>query len=408
MACAQCSAVIPDGFKYCANCSAALARQSVTGIGDDTHRLLAEANLLRIRKQLDEAIAICTRVLRLDPANATAHSLMGDIHRDEGDYREALGWFKLAVQLNPDNPADRKKLEEMIDHVFPGGKQVVTPTDMESGNGETPSSADAPPPFLWRPALREFLYKITPTQVIITSTVLAVLVMIAILLMFNDRPSMAKKPTGTTPMITTVQPQVTNVTPPTDPGKTLVISPETPTPTPLLNNTTPTPVPPSPTDKADPNVVHVIPPFQPQAKQHMTAEQLEQATTQIRTAMENHLKNLKLQTALREVSLNPATNVLTIKYEVPLMKGPAETKEGLLYSGFELIWVVDNHPVINITRYSLSGYGHLAQGQPAKLALYADVSPQQATDARNAADYATVAKAMSNVWWHDDIANADL
>lgn len=417
MACAQCGAVIPDGFKYCANCSAALARQSVTGIGDDTHRLLAEANLLRIRKQLNEAIAICTRVLRLDPANATAHSLMGDIHRDEGDYREALGWFKLAVQLNPENHADRKKLEDMIDRVFPGGKQAVDPIVEEPvSTPDAPEEAESPKRE-WHAALREFLYNITPTQVIITSTVLAVAVMVTILLAFNDRSPAQKQPRNSNPILTTTtQPPYpdTNVpVPQSDPGKILVIPPEnttTTTPTPPSNKVTaPVPVPPAITDN-DPNLLRSIPPFNPPGRQRMSAEQLEQATNQIRTAMEEGLKHFKLQTKLRDVSLNPATNVLTVHYEVPPMieGGAKEKKEGLLYAGFALIWVADDLAVGNIVRYSLYGYCHLATGQPAKLALYADISPQQATEARNAADYATVAKEMSNVWWHDDIANAEL
>ena len=415
MACAQCGAVIPDGFKYCATCSAAMARQTVTGIGDDTHRLLAEANLLRIRKRLDEAIAICTRVLRIDPANATAHALMGDIHRDEGDYREALGWFKLAVQLNPGNVADRKKLDEMIDRVFPGGKQPAQPSDGETVTAiETPDAPPTPKIPLGQ-ALRDLLYKITPTQVIIASTVLAVIVMITILLVFKDSPAPPKKPKETPATVAPVTPNppaIVNTDQTEIPPERLIIPAENPgmsSKIPAATPPMPTPTPvQTPTTKDNNTTPATIPPFNPRETTRMNAEQLDQMMAKIRAAMDERLKTLKLQTALRDLRLNPATNVLTIEYEVPLLKGPAQTKEGLLYAGFELIWVADDLPENNIVRFSLFGYGHLAPGQPAKLVLSADVSPLQATDARNAPDYATVAKDMSNVWWHDDIAGADL
>jgi hypothetical protein len=381
----------------------------MTGIEDDTHRLLAEANLLRIRKQLDEAIALCTRVLRLDPANATAHSLMGDIHRDEGNFREALGWFKLAVQLNPDSHADLKKLDEMIDRVFPGGKQQAMSADEDTADApETPATTTSP--LLALPAtLREVLAKITPTQVIIASTVLAIVVMGTILLVYGRH---AHPSTTTTPMVAT-EPNGTSVDLNTPAAGASDGQSTTPDTTPSATTPTPVTTPTSPAVTPTPTVSNkdtgsTIPPFLPQARPPMSADQLAQVTEQIRVAMKDRLNTLKLKTTLIDVNLNPATNVLTIKYEVPLLKGPIETKEGLLYAGFELIWVADDHPPVNIVRYSLNGFAHLAAGQPAQLAVTADISPQQATDARSASDYGAVAKEMSNVWWHDEIANADL
>jgi hypothetical protein len=238
--------------------------------------------------------------------------------------------------------------------------------------------------------------------------------MITILLVFKDRPTHPMKPPETPGTLTSGQPLSPDTTNPTStaPPPTQGTSPDvTATPPIVLENKTPVATPPPPTDTStsgDRAQTPTIPPLIPPAKPRMSAAQLEQLTEKIQTAMNEQLKTLRLQTVLRGISLNPATDVLTISYEVPLLKGPAETKEGLLYSGFELIWVADNNAAGNIVRYSLSGYGHLAPGQPAKLALNADVSPQQASEARSVADYAAVAKEMSNVWWHDDIASAEL
>ena len=66
---------------------------------DEAVMLLAEANLLRTWGQHRRDDRVCTRILRLDP-NGSTHSLLGDLYRDEGNYREALGWYKQAVNIN--------------------------------------------------------------------------------------------------------------------------------------------------------------------------------------------------------------------------------------------------------------------------------------------------------------------
>ncbi|GEM_PF-1315097 len=76
--------------------------------------LLARANLLRIRRQWDEAIAVCTEALRRAPESPSAHSLMGDIYEAQNKLDDAVQWFSMAVDLAPDNPVDREKLERAI------------------------------------------------------------------------------------------------------------------------------------------------------------------------------------------------------------------------------------------------------------------------------------------------------
>ncbi|HVK05005.1 MAG TPA: tetratricopeptide repeat protein, partial [Armatimonadaceae bacterium] len=76
--------------------------------------LLARANLLRMRRQWDEAIAVCTEALRRAPESPTAHSLMGDIYEAQGKMDDAAQWFSMAVDLAPANAADRQKLERAV------------------------------------------------------------------------------------------------------------------------------------------------------------------------------------------------------------------------------------------------------------------------------------------------------
>jgi len=76
--------------------------------------LLARANLLRMRGQWDEAVAVCTEALRHAPASATAHSLLGDIYEAQGKLDDALQWFGMAVDLAPERTTDREKLDRVV------------------------------------------------------------------------------------------------------------------------------------------------------------------------------------------------------------------------------------------------------------------------------------------------------
>ena len=76
--------------------------------------LLARANLLRMRGQWDEAIAVCTEALRLAPRSPTAHSVLGDIYEAQGKFDDALQWYGMAVDLAPSRTADREKLERIV------------------------------------------------------------------------------------------------------------------------------------------------------------------------------------------------------------------------------------------------------------------------------------------------------
>jgi hypothetical protein len=86
---------------------------------NDSYLELVTANMLRLRRQFDLAEAQCSSVLRSDPKSAGAHSVMGDIARDRGELKDAIEWYKLALDLDPGNVSDRRKLEAVIDKVYP-------------------------------------------------------------------------------------------------------------------------------------------------------------------------------------------------------------------------------------------------------------------------------------------------
>ena len=91
----------------------------------DLYLKLITANVLRLRHQFDLAEAQCSNVLRHDPHSAEAHSVLGDIARDRGNLRDAIEWYRMALELDPGNVSDRKKLEAVIDRVYRGKGGII-------------------------------------------------------------------------------------------------------------------------------------------------------------------------------------------------------------------------------------------------------------------------------------------
>lgn len=108
--------------------------------GNDVYLMLMRANVLRLRRQYQLAEAQCSEIIRRDPNNAAAHSVLGDIARDQGKLRDAIEWYKMALDLNPGNVSDRKKLEEVIDQVYSREKGKVFQR-IQAGVSETIGSA---------------------------------------------------------------------------------------------------------------------------------------------------------------------------------------------------------------------------------------------------------------------------
>jgi hypothetical protein len=113
MICQTCQAVVPDGSAYCSSCGAAFGADPGVAAANmrQAESMLAAANLHRMRGQWKEAEERCIEVMRSEPNNVSAHSLLGDIFRDQGRYDEAAQWYRMALDLNPASAADRAKLD---------------------------------------------------------------------------------------------------------------------------------------------------------------------------------------------------------------------------------------------------------------------------------------------------------
>lgn len=113
--CPQCFEINPISATFCQLCGAALTTGKEAGEGSDTevYRELAQTNLYRMRGSYKEAIASCLMILKKYPNNATAHTLLGDIHAEMGELPQAVEWYEMALDLNPSSDADKKKLDSV-------------------------------------------------------------------------------------------------------------------------------------------------------------------------------------------------------------------------------------------------------------------------------------------------------
>lgn len=99
----------------------ALDRQETLSIEpsaqDQVYRLLAQANLLRMRGCWEEAVENCLSALRVTPESASALSLLGDIYENQGRREDAIHWYRMALDASPSSPADRLKLNRLLSAV---------------------------------------------------------------------------------------------------------------------------------------------------------------------------------------------------------------------------------------------------------------------------------------------------
>lgn len=101
--CDRCFTEVDSDAEFCKECGASLNGNSSKASDSAVYPLLAKANLLRMRGDHQNAVDVCLSVLKQFPYNSTAHILLGDIHMDMGKRGEALDWYELAIDLEPEN-----------------------------------------------------------------------------------------------------------------------------------------------------------------------------------------------------------------------------------------------------------------------------------------------------------------
>ena len=89
-------------------------------------QLLKDAQFAFIQRRPNAAAQMCKQVLQLDPRNARACAMLGDIYRAQGKNGAAIKYYTLAVQHNPADSESEKKLLKLV------GKQVEAQHRFES------------------------------------------------------------------------------------------------------------------------------------------------------------------------------------------------------------------------------------------------------------------------------------
>lgn len=114
--CENCAIILDDDVKFCPNCGNAVAESSVASDDIDVRlaALLTSANLHRVRREWDAAVADATEALRIAPDRAEVASLLANIYEQRGDLDEAAIWYRIALDLDPQNTANRTRLERVV------------------------------------------------------------------------------------------------------------------------------------------------------------------------------------------------------------------------------------------------------------------------------------------------------
>jgi len=78
-------------------------------------QLLKDAQLAFIGKRLNAAAQLCKQALQMDPRNARANAILGDIYRAQGKTDAAIKRYTFAVQFNPADADSQRKLLQLMD-----------------------------------------------------------------------------------------------------------------------------------------------------------------------------------------------------------------------------------------------------------------------------------------------------
>ncbi|MHB0912566.1 MAG: J domain-containing protein [Armatimonadota bacterium] len=89
----------------------------------EVQRLVREAQSAFSTGQFRSAIFACKEARKLDPKNMQAHIILGDIYRIQGQTDDAIAMYTIAVQLDPRNVDVQAKLDRLIRKSGPGAAE---------------------------------------------------------------------------------------------------------------------------------------------------------------------------------------------------------------------------------------------------------------------------------------------
>jgi hypothetical protein len=117
--CEDCKIILDNTVRYCPKCGRSVAPGGISADApnSDVSSLLASANLHRIRQEWDAAVSDATEALKLEPKNADIASVLGEIYEQRGMHEDALIWYQMALEMNPDSAPDKMRLEKLTSRI---------------------------------------------------------------------------------------------------------------------------------------------------------------------------------------------------------------------------------------------------------------------------------------------------
>lgn len=133
--CPKCFEVNDHGATFCVECGSPFSDDPADeGSDHEVYREITQANLHRIRGNYKDAVNTCLSILKRFPNNGTVHTLLGDIHAEQGELEQSSQWYEMALDLRPESENDRRKLEAVSKRI---SQQEVASTAKQLGIPES-------------------------------------------------------------------------------------------------------------------------------------------------------------------------------------------------------------------------------------------------------------------------------
>ncbi len=113
LTCAECAAKNTLDGAFCKQCGVALPEEMRDEMKAEAEKLLIDGRQLLNDGRTQEASLVADSVLEVDPTNANALALRGDIFERDGQFQEALETYERVMEIRPDNAMDRIRVAHL-------------------------------------------------------------------------------------------------------------------------------------------------------------------------------------------------------------------------------------------------------------------------------------------------------
>ena len=113
LVCSECAAKNTIDGAFCRQCGFPLPIEVREEMKAEAEKLLIDGRQLLNDGRTHEAGLVADSVLEVDPMNANALALRGDIFEREGQFQEALETYQRVMEIRPDNAMDRIRVAHL-------------------------------------------------------------------------------------------------------------------------------------------------------------------------------------------------------------------------------------------------------------------------------------------------------